>query len=178
MRTLRMIILIALALAVLVVGVGAFLPKDFRVERSIEIDAPPEVVFDQVSSFRNWDAWSPWIARDPSIKNTFSGSESGVGATVTWTSEKSGSGTQTITLSDRPTRIETALDFGEMGRPDAYWTFEPSGDGVRVTWGLSGETSGVMGGYLAKMMDGWIGADYESGLRRLKKVSEAQSVDD
>lgn len=173
MRVLKLSFLVLLALVVVVVGVGAFLPKDFAVERSIEIDAAPEVVFDEVNSLRKWDAWSPWIARDPSIVNTYSGPEAGVGATVTWTSEKSGDGTQTVTLSERPTRIETALDFGDMGQPHAYWTFEPSGEGARVTWGLNGTTSGPLGGYFAKMMDGWVGADYEDGLARLKQVVEA-----
>ena len=51
--------------------------------------------------------------------------------------------------------------------------FEPSGEGVRVTWGLTGATSGPFGGYFAKMMDGWVGADYEDGLTRLKEVVEA-----
>jgi len=173
MRVVKLIVLVLLALAVLVVGVGAFLPKDFHVERSIVIDASPDLVFDQVNSLRKWDAWSPWIARDPSIENTFAGPEAGVAATVTWTSEKSGEGTQTITLSERPTRIETVLDFGEMGQPTAYWTFEPIGDGVQVTWALNGVASGPFGGYFAKMMDGWLGADYEDGLARLKEVAEA-----
>jgi hypothetical protein len=173
MRAVKWIVLVLLALAIVVVGVGAFLPKDFRVERSIEIDASPELVFDQVNALRNWNAWSPWIARDPSIENTYGGPEAGEGATVTWTSEKSGDGTQTITLSERPTRIESVLDFGAMGQPNAYWTFEPVGDGVRVTWGLHGVASGPLGGYFAKMMDRWIGADYEDGLVRLKQVTEA-----
>jgi hypothetical protein len=176
MRALKLFVLAALGLAVLVVGVGALLPKDFTVERSIYVDAPPELVFDQVDSLRSWNAWSPWIARDPSIQSTFTGPEAGVGATVSWTSEKSGNGTQTITLSDRPKRIETALDFGEMGKPNAYWTFEPSGPGVRVTWGLTGRAPGVLGGYFAKMMDGWVGADYEDGLERLKQVCEAAAA--
>ena len=46
-------------------------------------------------------------------------------------------------------------------------------DGVRVTWGLSGTASGPLGGYFAKMMDGWVGADYEDGLARLKQVAES-----
>ena len=172
MRALKITALILLALIVIVLGIGAFLPKDFRVERSIEMDASPEAVFDQVNSLKSWGAWSPWIARDPSIKNEYSGPEAGVGASVTWTSEKSGGGTQTITRSDRPTRIETTLDFGDMGQPNADWTFEPKGDGVRVIWGLSGNAAGPLGGYFAKMMDGWVGADYESGLARLKEVAE------
>lgn len=177
MHVLKMAVLILFALIVVVVGVGAFLPKDFRLERSIEMNASPELVFDQVNSLKNWNAWSPWIARDPSIESTYSGPESGVGAKVSWTSEKSGDGTQTITSSERPTRIETALDFGDMGQPNAHWTFEPSGEGTQVTWGLSGTTSGPLGGYFAKMMDGMVGQDYEDGLARLKQVVESAPAD-
>jgi hypothetical protein len=173
MRVLKLSVLILLALLVLVVGIGSFLPKDFTVERSIEMNTSPEVVFDEVSSLRKWDAWSPWLARDPSIVNTYSGPAAGVGAKVTWTSVKSGDGTQMITFSHRPKRLETALDFGEMGQPRAYWTFEPSGEGVEVTWGLTGTTSGLLGGYFAKMMDHRVGADYQDGLARLKEVVEA-----
>ena len=175
MRVLKMSGLVLVALVIVVLGVGALLPKDFRVERSIEIDAPPEMVFDRVSSLRTWDAWSPWLARDPSIQNTYTGPETGVGASVVWTSENSGDGKQTITLAERPTRIEMALDFGDMGQPAADWTFEPSGNGTLVTWGLSGRTSGPLGGYFAKMMDGWVGADYEDGLARLKQLLESSS---
>lgn len=173
MRVLKIIVLVIIAFSVLAFGIGALLPKGFRVERSIEIDAPPEVVFDEVSSLKKWGAWSPWVARDPSIENTYSGPDSGEGAKVTWTSERSGSGVQTITKSERPTRIETALDFGEMGQPTSDWTFEPSGDGTKVTWGLSGTATGPLGGYFAVMMDGMVGADYEDGLQRLKKVVES-----
>ena len=177
MRILKIAVLIVLAFSVLVFGVGALLSNDFEVERSVEIDAPPEVVFDEVNTLTKWNAWSPWVARDPSIQNTYAGPESGVGATVTWASEKSGSGTQTITLSERPTRIETALDFGEMGQPNAYWTFEPSSSGTRVTWGLTGTAPGALGGYFAKMMDGWVGRDYEDGLARLKSFVESGSTE-
>jgi ribosome-associated toxin RatA of RatAB toxin-antitoxin module len=173
MRVLKIAVLVILALSVLVFGIGAFLSKDFRVERSITIDAAPEVVFDQVNSLKKWNTWSPWLARDPSIQNTYSGPDSGVGATVKWTSEKSGNGTQTITKSERPTRIETSLDFGEMGQPESDWTFEPSGVGTKVTWGLTGTMTGPLGGYFAIMMDGWVGKDYEDGLARLKQVIES-----
>ena len=174
MRALKIIVLLILAISVLVFGVGAFLSKDFRVERSIVIDAAPEAVFDEVNTLEKWNAWSPWIAMDPTIDNTYSGPASGVGAKVSWTSEKSGDGTQTITLSERPTRIETALDFGEMGQPNADWTFEPEGDGTKVTWGLTGEAAGPLGGYFAMMIDGMLGTLYEDGLSRLKDVVESK----
>ena len=172
MRALKVIVGLLIAAGLIVVGFGLVLPKEYRVERSIEIDAAPEVVFDHVNTLKSWDAWSPWMAKDPSIENSYSGPEAGVGSKVTWTSENSGNGSQTITFSKRPKRIEMHLDFGDMGRPRADWTFEPSVEGVRVTWGLSGTASGVLGGYFAKMMDDWVGPDYEDGLARLKKVVE------
>jgi carbon monoxide dehydrogenase subunit G len=177
MRVLKLAVLIIIALSILVFGVGAFLSKDFRVERSIEIAAAPEVVFDEVNSLKRRAAWSPWLAKDPSIQNTYSGPDSGVGATVSWTSEDSGNGTQRITKSERPTRIESALDFGDMGQPNSDWTFEPSGAVTKVTWGLSGEAVGPLGGYFAKMMDGWVGPDYDDGLQRLKQVIESAPVE-
>ena len=172
MRALKVIVGLMVAVVLIVLGVGLFLPKEFSVERTIEIEAPPERVFDQVNSLRNWDAWSPWLARDPTITNRYSGPEAGVGSKVEWTSEAYGEGSQTITLSERPSRIETRFDFGEMGQPIARWSFEPQGEGVLVTWGLHGKTTGPLGGYIAPKMDDWVGADYEEGLARLKVVAE------
>lgn len=172
MRAFKVIIGVLVAVTLLAVGIGLFLPKTYRVERSIEIDAPPTAVFDHVDALRNWDAWSPWLAADPTVENTFSGPEFGVGAKVTWTSEDSGTGSQTITLSERPTRIETRLDFGEMGQPGAYFTFEPRGDGTLVTWGLAGTAGSALGGYFAQIMDRLVGPQYEDGLQRLKEVVE------
>jgi hypothetical protein len=170
MRALKIIVGLLVAVIVVVLAVGLFLPKDYRVERSIEIDCPPEWVFEEVNSLQRWSAWSPWIARDPTIDSQYSGPEAGVGSKVAWTSENSGAGIQTITLSEPAQRIETHLDFGEMGQAQSDWTFEPKGLGVVVTWGLSGNAPGVLGGYFARMMDGWVGADYEDGLSRLKQV--------
>jgi hypothetical protein len=42
-----------------------------------------------------------------------------------------------------------------------------------VTWSLSGEAVGPLGGYFAKMMDGWVGKDYEDGLQSLKRHLES-----
>jgi carbon monoxide dehydrogenase subunit G len=175
MRVLKVIAIGIIAFSVLVFGIGAFLSKDFHVERSIEIDAPPEKVFAHVNSLKKWGAWSPWLARDPSIQNTYSGPDEGVGASVSWTSEGSGSGSQTIVASEPPSRIETQLDFGEMGQPTADWRFEPNGSGTTVTWGMTGSATGPLGGYFASMMDGMLGPDYEDGLARLKKVVESSA---
>jgi len=65
-------ILMALAgiVAVLVVVI-ALRPAEFRVERTATISAPPPVVFAQVNDFHRWEAWSPYVKRDPAMKKSF-----------------------------------------------------------------------------------------------------------
>jgi len=152
--------------------VGIFLPGDYRVERSIDIDAPQELVFAQVNDFRNTAAWSPWIAKDPTIQTEFSGPPQGVGHSSHWKSEHSGVGSQTITRSEPYEHIEIALTFGDMGEGTAEWSFTPSPSGVHTTWAMSGENQGAIGHYFALMMDGMLGADFEMGLQRLKEHAE------
>ena len=173
MRAVKIGGIIVGAIVLIVLTAGTVLPSDYRVERSIEIAASPEVVFGEVNSLKKWDAWSPWIARDESIQNSFSGPDEGVGATASWTSDNSGDGSQTIKVSRPHSRIETELNFGSQGSATADWRFEAAGDGTRVTWGMGGDMPGPLGGLMASRMDGWIGADYEDGLARLKKHVEA-----
>lgn len=163
-------LVIVIVIGVLVVS--GVLPRDYRVERSIDIAALPARVYEQVSSLKKWEAWSPWVARDASIETTYSGPEEGVGAKAVWTSDGSGEGSQTIVVAEPDTRLEIALDFGNQGSAKAYWRFEPAGEGTHVTWGMSGEMPGLLGGLLAAQMNGWIGADYEDGLARLKQHVE------
>lgn len=173
MKALKITLITLVALAVLFVAGGLMLPKQYEVERSLVIDAQPSAVFNEVNTLKNWDAWSPWTAKDPTIRNTYSGPESGVGAKVSWTSEEMGEGSQEILASEPPEHISTRLDFGEHGHADADWHFEAVDGQTRVRWGFSGETSGLMGGYFAMMMDSFVGSDFEDGLDRLKRRVES-----
>ena len=129
MKVLKIFLAILIVCVVGIVGYGYTLPAEYRVERTLEISAPPVQVFNVVNDFKTWDAWSPWVANDPTVKTTVSGPENGVGATSSWASENSGSGSQTITISESPSRIETALDFGEMGKATSDWQFSKTDSG-------------------------------------------------
>jgi len=55
----RIAIVLAVALlAVVVLAVRQ--PDSFRVERTVDIAAPPDQVFPRVNDFRRWAEWSPW----------------------------------------------------------------------------------------------------------------------
>ena len=56
------------------------LPCEARVERAIEIPAPPEKVFAIAGDLRRVPEWSPWVATDPATAFTFEGPEQGAWA--------------------------------------------------------------------------------------------------
>jgi len=167
--------LAAVGVLVLLFVMGAvFLPAETRTERTRVIGVPPETVFAEVNSFRNWESWSPWVHRDPTIESTYNDVAAGPGAETHWTSENSGSGTQRIVVSEPPRRIETTLDFGDMGTARAYWKFEPVSEGTRVTWGFVSPNHGPMQKWLGLMVERFVGDDYETGLELLAAKVEGR----
>lgn len=166
-------------LIVVLVVVGLFLPSGFSAQRSTVINAPVDVIFNQVVDFQNHAAWSPWEAADSTIKTTYGEITMGVGAKASWTSENSGEGTMEITELVDNASIKIALDFKNEGKVDGFWTFEETDEGVNVTWGFSGDSGyNLIGRYMGLMMDNMVGPLYEAGLASLKEVSEAMPVEE
>jgi len=174
LKVLKRLVLIVVVLLLVAVGVAYLLPSHVHAERSIVINAPPEVIFAKVNDLKEWTAWSPWYAMEPTAKYDYSGAESGVGAIHTWKGDKVGEGKQEITKSESAKRIESSLDFGPQGTATSNWTFEAAGEGTKVTWGFDTDLGmNPIGRYFGLMMDSMIGAQYEEGLASLKKVCEA-----
>lgn len=166
--TLASIIIVAL-------GIGFLLPSEYKVERSVVIQAPIDVVFDQVNDLKKNEAWSPW--KDSTMKITYGDITVGKGATSSWESKNMGNGSQTIEESVPNASIRTYLDFKEMGHAYGHWTFKQEGEGVQVTQGMSGDQGmNPVKRYFALMMDKMIGPYFEQGLTALKQVSEAQAA--
>jgi hypothetical protein len=165
----------ALALAGLCVVVGLFLPGSAHVERSVVTSASPGTVYGIVSSYRRFNEWSPWFDLDPQARYTYAGPESGVGAKMTWTSDKQsvGSGSQEILAVEPDRMVKVKLDFGSQGTSISTLTIAPEGAGSRVTWAFDTSFEGNFPGrYFGLMFDKWIGGDYEKGLARLKSLAE------
>ncbi|MEQ8276755.1 MAG: SRPBCC family protein [Deltaproteobacteria bacterium] len=175
MKLLKKLLLAIVVLVLLLVGSAFLLPAKYGVERSVEIAASPEKVFDHVNHLQKNEAWSPWAAADPSIKTTYSSSVAkGVGAWYSWTSENSGDGKLTIEVSEPPKRIVNELDFMENGKGKGYWTFEATKAGTIATWRMEGDAGNdPVGRWFGFFIDGFVGPMFEDGLARLKKVSES-----
>ncbi len=175
--------MIKVILSVIVVIIAAILiyattkPDSFRIERSVSIKAPPEKVFAYINDLHRWSAWSAYETKDPAMKRTFSGAESGKGAVYTYegAASKVGSGRLEITESTPSSKILIQLDF--LTPMEAHntgeFTLQASGDVTNVTWAMYGSSN-----YLSKLMqvffsfDNMVGKDFETGLTNLKTAAE------
>ena len=162
-------------LIALLAVVGFLLPDDAHVERSAVINAPECTVFAQLTDFRRFNEWSPWVGIDPNTQYTFSDPSYGPGATMSWTSDHRnvGSGTQEIKSVDPYKEVQVALDFGDQGQADAFYRLSPEGEGTRITWGFDTSFEGnILGRYFGLFMDSMVGASYDEGLAKLKAIAE------
>ena len=165
---------VLIALLVIFMGGAYTLPGEAVVERHITIAAPPEKVFAIVGDLRRFKEFSPWAEIDPSLPYAFEGPQTGIGQKMSWTSSNPelGSGSQTVIDYQPNTRFATTLDFGEMGDAIAYFNFAPVGGDTKVTWGFKSLLRNPLERWMGLLFDGWIGADYEKGLAKLKEIAE------
>ncbi len=175
MKFLKRLIAVVVIVVAALIGGAYLLPQEVTVSRSITIDAEPDAIFPHVNSMQGTEGWSPWLSRDPEVRLSYSGPEMGVGNTLEWASEEPsvGNGRQEIVTSVENERVETALDFGDMGTAQAAFILEANGGATQVTWTLVTDMgTNPVGRYMGLMMDRWVGADYEAGLANLKALVE------
>ena len=162
-------------------GVVAMQPSEFLISRSATMNAAPAAVFAQVNDFHNWEAWSPWAKLDPNAKDTFEGPASGEGAIFRWAgNDEVGEGSMTILESKPNERIRIKLAFIKPMEDscDTEFTFQPEGQGTKVTWTMSG-THNFLGKAvcLVMNMDKMVGDKFEEGLASLRAVAERAPAD-
>ncbi|MFT3753381.1 MAG: SRPBCC family protein [Paludibacter sp.] len=175
MKLLKYIGLGIVILLLFVLFVALFLPKTFQYEKSITINAPIDSVWENVNSLAALDEWSPWNAYDPKMAKETSGIDGTVGAIQSWESEIVGSGSQTIATVQKPTLFETKLDFYKPreSHGKAYIKLLTDGVGTKVTWGMTGSMPYPFNIMILFMnMEKSMGKDWDSGLGKLKSLSE------
>src|SRR6195952_2597617 len=174
-----MLEIIAIIATVLVIAVAVVLilaankPDTFSVQRATTVTAPPEKIFLLINDFHQWGSWSPYETKDPAMKRSYSGADSGKGAVYGWEGDKNvGSGRMEILDAKAPSKIVIKLDFFAPfeGHNTAEFTMLPQGDDTNVTWLMHGPAplmSKVMQVFIN--IDNMIGKDFEAGLANLKR---------
>ena len=174
---LRWLIRLVVLAAIVVVGGAYLLPSSATFKREATIAAPPAKIYALISNYKRFNEWSPWFERDPAAKYTFSGAETGVGAKMAWSSDKSdvGKGTQEIVAAIPDKSLDVKMDFGAMGFSKANFVLEPAADGksTKVTWGFQTDLGmNPIARWMGLVMDRMVGPDYEKGLAKLKVAAE------
>jgi ribosome-associated toxin RatA of RatAB toxin-antitoxin module len=177
MKIIKNLFLGLLALIILMSTIGLLaLPRVSVIERSLVMQAPAEVIYDQVNDLKKNVAWSPW--KDPTMVITYGATTEGKGAMSSWVSEKMGNGTMTITETIPAQSIDIDLDFGAMGIAKSKWVFAAEGASVKVTETMTSDAGmNPAKRWMSLMSDKMVGPMFEKGLATLKEVSEARAAE-
>jgi uncharacterized protein YndB with AHSA1/START domain len=175
------ILAVAIVLIAAVLLFAASKPNTFTVQRSVVIDAPPEKVFELINDFHNWPKWAPQDKdkEDPSMKRTFSGAASGVGAISDWTgSGNNGAGRMMIIESQPAKKISVQVDWAKpfVATNINDFVLQPVGASTNLVWSMRGPNLYVMKVMSVFVnMDRNMGKHFEAGLANLKQVAEQES---
>lgn len=154
-------------------------PKKMSSSRSIQINATPSAIFEEIDDFNNWNGWSPWHKMDPGMTSTITGNPGEVGHKQAWQSQngKVGNGSQTFIEVTPNEYIKSEMHFMSEDSPPAFAEFklQPEGEGTKVTWSMDGDASFFMRGMMLAMnMEKMLGETFDSGLKDLKTIAEAK----
>tara|TARA_R100000935_G_scaffold9625_1_gene19530 strand:+ start:13722 stop:14780 length:1059 start_codon:yes stop_codon:yes gene_type:complete len=156
-----------LILIVVIGGAIYFATKDgsFDVATTKTINAPAEVIYNNVKDFKNWEAWGPWMTEDEDIELNYAEKTEGEGASYSWKSEIMGDGSmktiRVIPNKEIEQRIVFNTPIGESGS-DVFWTFEEgeAPNTTEVTWRMKGEQS-----FMEKVFMSFSPEDFETSLK-------------
>ncbi|MEW5739218.1 MAG: SRPBCC family protein [Myxococcota bacterium] len=175
MKILGRIALGLVGLLVVVLVIGALLPRKWHVEQSIVIQAPPERIHPFLDDLHKWADWAAWNKdMDPKVVWTYEGPDRGVGARWAWNGPVMGKGRMEIVKSD-PTlglTIDEAIEADEVNAQGRF-VYTREGAGTKVTWIDEGTLPPVIGGYFRGTIEEMLAANFAKGLEKLKGLVEA-----
>ncbi|MEI8086694.1 MAG: SRPBCC family protein [Paludibacter sp.] len=180
MKTTKTLGIVLLILVLSPLFVALFVSRVVVYEKTININAPINMVWDKVNSLSDLNRWSPWAIQDPNIKIVISGGkDSIIGATQTWKSKivEIGKGSQTITKMEKPFLLESSLKFTQpyKSESNSYILLVSNENGTKLTWGIQSRMpypSNIKNLFVD--LDVTMNRDLDIGLAKLKEICENQ----
>lgn len=164
--------IVLLLAAVTVVVVGLLLPREWSVEKSVEISGDMAEIHALTSDAEQWERWM----FDPAQAGTGMTTQTegqGVGASIHWSGEGS-SGAITIVESDpaKGIRWDGKIETDEINNHGQIRYEQLDGGVVRVTLIDTGTLPPVFGGYFVPVMNSALGQHFAGALGRLEAAVE------
>ena len=172
-RVAQIVVGVLVFTALLLVGLGALLPRSWHVEQSIMINATPAAVHRYVNDLGYWPEWAQWNQADLAPQNQLGARSSGVGAALSWTGRGGkASGEVHITQSD-PTLGVWFESRTAGGEPSiAQLRYVPGPGVTEVIWRDEGHLPPVIGGLFLDLFQQRLSKHMSAGLERLKELVE------
>ena len=147
--------LLLLLLIVIIGGAIYFGTQDgtYDVAVSKNMNAPAEVIYNNVKDYKNWEAWGPWMKTDETMEISYAEKTSGEGGSYSWTADEAGDGSMKTVKVIPNKEIDQKITFNTPlgdSESDVYWRFNENAEGgTEVVWGMRGEQSLMEKAYMA-----------------------------
>lgn len=168
-----------LGILILILLVGylilcAVSPSEVDIKRSITINAPKDVVWNQMVNLKNGDNWSPWKKMDSTIVSVITGPEAQVGQKSEWDSKNSGSGNMTITeVSGYTMKYDLVFIKPFPGTAKCWVSVEGTDGNVTATQAYKAESGFFMRGANKLFGKPFLESQFDVGLGLLKEYCES-----
>jgi hypothetical protein len=183
MKIIKNVLKVLLILLIIYLISAFFAKSSYKVERSAIINAPENLVYNNVGILRNWENWSPWKEKDPSATNSYSGPDGKAKSIMRWAGDKkkSGSGQVEIITANSPILMYYKLNFDgppAMSSMGMFQLSELAPEKTNVRWSDSGEIPFILRPMMMfASMDKFMGPDFERGLVKLDSLCVLQKME-
>lgn len=170
----KIIVLVLLTLLAIFFILALTQSKDLSIERSLIIKAPQQTVFNQIKYFNNWTNWSPWYAKEPTMKMLYLGQDGQVGSSYRWKGDEMGEGEMSnVGINNNQLNYNLKFIKPWEGLAEGSLVAEDMGNGTTmVKWSMINHGTFPFNA-LNFFMERIIGNDFEEGLSLLKKYTES-----
>jgi effector-binding domain-containing protein len=177
MKFIKPFIFFLLAVLAVTAILSLLMPTKQKIERSITINAPAAIIYQQLIKLENFNKYSIWSQRDSAVKYTLAGTDGTVGASTSWTGdpEISGDGKIEIASLEENKTVRHKLSFTKpkKGTAESAFTLKESNGVTTVTWNFDVATPRPWNIFnLFYSLDKKMGKDFEESLATLKTAIE------
>jgi hypothetical protein len=179
MRFFKQLIIVILLLSLIFIGVGFTLPDTYSIKREIEIEAAPDVVFDEINNLLNWEHWSPWSDDINNKQLAFSQVAIGEGAWQKWQSKSFGEGKLDIKRVSQGKMLLYELIYKDynMLTTGEFNLVEVDDNKTRVIWkDCYNAGNNILYRYFGLFANKFFGSNFETGLVKLKNRIENKQL--
>lgn len=168
LKKIKYFFILILVIAVAAGGYLISLDNEFKVTRSRQINAPANLIFNQIANLKNWEKWAPWKDKDSLIKFEYPGPTDKEGDYFRFT-DSDGNRQKLTNLTLSPDTLIVQSLSSNNHTQEYKWQIKPDDKGVKLTWTVSGELD-LTQRLFANQMDELMGPSMVRGLELIDRA--------